>query len=86
MGQMDLLLAFERIVDLAKDSSLGDEFYQKADVYLGYVSDKLGISKRASIILALLADKCDDDNIQFSDFTEYLKCRILTLLRYTQEI
>lgn len=86
MGQMDLLLAFERIVDLAKDSSLGDEFYQKADVYLGYVSDKLGISKRASTILALLADKCDDDNIQFSDFTEYLKCRILTLLRYTQEI
>lgn len=86
MDQMDLLLAFERIVDLAKDSSLGDEFYQKADVYLGYVSDKLGITKRASVILALLADKCDDDRIQFSDFTEYLKCRILTLLRYTQEI
>lgn len=86
MEQMDLLLAFERIVDLAKDSSLDDEFYQKADVYLGYVSDKLGVSKRASTILALLADKCDDDRIQFSDFTEYLKCRILTLLRYTQEI
>ena len=86
MEQMDLLLAFERIVDLAKDSSLDDEFYQKADVYLGYVSYKLGISKRASTILALFADKCDDDHIQFSDFTEYLKCRILTLLRYTQEI
>lgn len=84
--QMDLLLAFEKVVDLAKDSALNEEFYEKADAYLGYVSDKLDISKRASVMLCLLADKCDDDHIQFSDFIEYLKCRILTLMRYTAEM
>lgn len=85
MEQMDLLQAFEMIVDKAKDSSLGEKFYQKADSYLGFVSDKLCISKRASAIMALFADRCYDTHIQFSDLIDYLDCRILTLLRYTTE-
>ena len=85
MEQMDLLQAFEMIVDKAKDSSLGEKFYQEADSYLGFVSDKLCISKRASAIMALFADRCDDTHIQFSDLIDYLDCRILTLLRYTTE-
>ena len=85
MEQMDLLQAFEMIVDKAKDSSLGEKFYQEADSYLGFVSDKLCISKRASAIMALFADRCYDTHIQFSDLIDYLDCRILTLLRYTTE-
>ena len=85
MEQMDLLQAFEMIVDKAKDSSLGEKFYQEADSYLGFVSDKLYISKRASAIMALFADRCYDTHIQFSDLIDYLDCRILTLLRYTTE-
>ena len=82
---MDLLQAFEIIVDKAKNSSLGEKFYQGADSYLGFVSDKLGISKRASAIIALFADRCDDNHIQFSDYTDFLNCRILSLLRYAKE-
>lgn len=85
VGQMDLLQAFEIIVEKAKGSSLGEEFYQKADPYLGFVSDKLCISKRASVLMALFADRCYDTHIRFSDLTEYLDCRILTLLRYSSE-
>ena len=44
MEQMDLLQAFEIIVDKAKNSSLGEKFYEEADSYLGFVSDKLDIS------------------------------------------
>lgn len=83
---MDLLQAFEIIVDKAKNSSLGEKFYEEADSYLGFVSDKLDISKRASAIMALFADRCDDSHIQFSDFTDFLGCRILSLLRYANEI
>lgn len=86
MDQMDLLQAFEIIVDKAKGSSLGEKFYQEADPYIGFVSDKLCISKRASAIMALFADRCDDNHIQFSDFTDFLGCRILSLLRYANEI
>lgn len=82
---IDLLQAFEIIVEKAKGSSLGEEFYQKVDPYLGFVSDKLCISKRASVIMALFADRCYDTQIRFSDLTEYLDCRILTLLRYSNE-
>ena len=85
MEQMDLLQAFEIIVDKAKNSSLGEKFYEEADSYLGFVSDKLDISKRASAIMALFADRCDDSHIQFSDFTDFLGCRILSLLRYSKE-
>ena len=66
MEQMDLLQAFEIIVDKAKNSSLGEKFYEEADSYLGFVSDKLDISKRASAIMALFADRCDD-NIRYHD-------------------
>ena len=44
LEQIDLLQAFEIIVDKAKGSSLGEKFYQEADAYLGFVSDKLCIS------------------------------------------
>ena len=83
--QMDLLQAFEIIVDLAKKSSLNEEFYQKADSYLCFVSEKLGVSKRASVIMSLFADKCNQ-HIRLSDYLSYLDCRILTLLRYSNEI
>lgn len=86
MEQMDLLQAFEIIVDKAKNSSLGEKFYEETDSYLGFVSDKLDISKRASAIMALFADRCDDNHIQFSDYTDFLGCRILSLLRYANEI
>lgn len=82
---IDLLQAIEIIVEKAKGSSLGEEFYQKAEPYLGFVSDKLCISKRASVIMALFADRCYDTHIRFSDLTEFLDCRILTLLRYSNE-
>ena len=85
MEQMDLLQAFEIIVDKAKNSSLGEKFYQEADSHLSFVSDKLGISKRASTIMALFADRYDDSHIQFSDYTDFLDCRILSLLRYAKE-
>ena len=32
--KMDLLMAVEKIVDLAKDSQLSKEFYRKADKYI----------------------------------------------------
>ena len=85
LEQMDLLQAFEKIVDMAKNSSLSEKFYQKADAYLGFVSEKLGISKRASVIMSLFADKCNN-RIRLSDYLSYLDCRILTLLRYLDEI
>ena len=47
MEQMDLLQAFEIIVDKAKNSSLGEKFYEETDSYLGFVCK--GESKRSDV-------------------------------------
>ena len=41
-----ILEAFEKIVDLAKDSNLDDIFIKNAQLYIKYASDKLGQSVR----------------------------------------
>lgn len=48
--QIDLLQAFEIIVEKAKGSSLGEEFYQKAEPYLGVTSKSVWIRHRSSLV------------------------------------
>ena len=80
LEQMDLLQAFEMIVDKAKDSALGEKFYQEAEPYLNFVAEKLGISKRASVIMSLFADRCDDNHLPCEKKTEKLVERQKCLL------
>ena len=82
---IDLLQAFEIIVEKAKGSSLGEEFYQKADPYLVFVSDKLCISSEQVLLWPSLPTGVMIPISGFSDLTEFLDCRILTLLRYSNE-
>ena len=39
--KMDLLTAMEQIVEKAKGSKLGAEFYREANIYIGYVAERL---------------------------------------------
>ena len=40
----NILEAFEHIVDMAKDTNLGPEFFENASVYIRYASRKLALS------------------------------------------
>ena len=39
--KMDLLTVMEQIVEKAKGSKLGAEFYREANIYIGYVAERL---------------------------------------------
>ena len=43
--KMDLLTAMEQIVEKAKGSTLGAEFYREGNIYIGYVAERLELTK-----------------------------------------
>ena len=84
--KVDLLSAVEHIVDKAKDSGLNAEFYRKTNRYIKYVSDKLGLTKEQSVMMALFIDNSEDSSISISDFGKFVGCRTTRILRYMNDI
>ena len=86
MKDMNLLEAMEHIVALAKGSELNDEFYNKADEYVCFIADKLQLSKRQSVMLALFVDKSDNRSILASDIAEFLQCTTIQIIKCMNDI
>lgn len=82
----DLLMAFEQIVEMAEDSQLSDEFYRKADKYINYVSAKLDLSQKQSVMLALFVNRSYEECIQMEELSKYVKCSTVRILRYMNDI
>jgi len=82
----DLLMAFEQIIEEAKDSQLSDEFYSEVDEYVKYVSTKLGLTKEQSVMLALFLNKSDESSILISEMAKYAGCSTIRIMRYTNDI
>ena len=82
----DLLMAFEQIVEMAEDSQLSDEFYRKADKYINYVSAKLDLTKKQSVILALFVNRSYEECIQMEELSKHVKCSTVRILRYMNDI
>ena len=83
---IDLLMAFEQIVEMAEDSQLSDEFYRKADKYIKYVSAKLDLTKKQSVMLALFVNRSYEECIQMEELSKYVKCPTVRILRYMNDI
>ena len=84
--KMDLLMAFEQIVEKAKDSQLSKEFYHKADKYIKYVSGELDLTKEQSVMMALFINRSDDCSIRISELSEDVKCSTVRIIRYMNDI
>jgi len=83
---IDLLMAFEQIVEMAEDSQLSDEFYRKADKYINYVSAKIDLTKKQSVMLALFVNRSYEECIQIEELSKYVKCSTVRILRYMNDI
>ena len=86
MKDMNLLEAMEHIVALAKGSELSDEFYNKADEYICFVAEKLQLSKRQCVMLALFVDKSDNRSILASDIAEFLQCTTIQIIKCMNDV
>ena len=85
-NSMNLIMAFEQIVMLAEDSALSKEFYKEATMYLKYVTKKLNITERQSVMLALFLENSEYTAVHIGNFAKYLKCKTISLLRYIPDV
>ena len=85
-SKMDMLLAVENIVELAKDSQLSPDFYEKASCYTKYLGTRLNLTKEQSVMMALFIDQSDDSRIEASDIAKYTGCRTARIIRYMNDI
>ena len=83
--EMTLLSAIEQIAISAKDSALCEKFYKQNTKQILYISQRLQISEREAVILAVLANFYNEWN-SISDLAHYVDCHRLYMLYYAAEL
>lgn len=83
--QKSMLEAFENIVELAEESALNDDFWEKASSSINYAARKLKLTNNQTVLLALLVDCSMDNCISLSDIVVRTGCRTTRLLRFISE-
>ena len=82
----NVLEAFEHIVELAKDTNLNTDCFDKASAYIRYASRKLKLSPMQTVLLALFVDRSEDNRIRISEIASYVGCRTTKILRLSSDI
>lgn len=82
----NVLEAFECIVELAQNSGLDKEFYEKTATHIRFASRKLRLTATQTVLLAQFVDRSESTRIYLSEIAEYTGCRTTRFLRLTDEI
>ncbi|MDR3271875.1 MAG: ATP-binding protein, partial [Flavobacteriaceae bacterium] len=85
-GKFNLLGHIEKIVELAKDSALSDEFFAKAKTHINFVKKTLQLNEMQTVLFTLFIDKATDSNILISDMADFLKCRPIRLFKHNADL
>ena len=86
-SELTLLSAINSIVTLAEDSELSNAFFEKAERFINYVSERQSISKMQAVLLALFIESSAAGNkSDFSDVARYLDCNNVQVLQYKGEV
>lgn len=86
-AELTLLSAINAIVTLAEDSRLGQSFFDKADRYVTYLSERQGITKIQAVFLALIVESSvSSKRSDLSYFAKYLDCNNVQVLLHKGEI
>lgn len=81
-----LLESFEYIVEMAEDSNLDSDFFERASEHIKYASQILNLSEMQTVMLALFVDRSEDNSIRISRIAAYIGCRTTRILRLSSEI
>ena len=85
--ELTLLSSVNIIVTLAEDSGLNAMFFEKADRFISYFSERQGITKIQAVLLALFIESSAAGNkSDFSDVARYLDCNSVQVLQYKGEV
>ena len=83
--EMTLLSSIEQIAISAKDSALCEKFYKQNAKQNLYIAQRLQISEREAVILAIMANFYNEWN-SISDLAHYVDCHRLHMLYYAAEL
>lgn len=83
--EITLLSSIEQIAISAKDSALCEKFYKQNTKQILYIAQRLQISEREAVILAVLANFYNEWN-SISDLAHYVDCHRLHMLYYAAEL
>ena len=85
--ELTLLSAINSIVTLAEDSELSTAFFEKADRFISYISERQDITNMQAVMLALFIESSAAGNkSDFSDVARYLNCNNVQVLQYMGEV
>lgn len=83
---MNVLEAFEQIVELSERSNLNQLFFERAAVSIRYASRKLKLTPMQTVLLALFVDRSENSMIRISDIAAFLGCRTTRMLQLFSEV
>ena len=85
--ELTLLSSVNIIVTLAENSELNAVFFEKADRFISYLSERQGITKMQAVLLSLFIESSAAGNkSDFSDVARYLDCNNVQVLQYKGEV
>ena len=85
--ELTMLSAVDLIVTLAEDSELSSLFFEEADRFITFLSERQGITKIQAVLLALFAESSASGNkSDFADVARYLDCNSVQVLQYKGEV
>ena len=83
---INLLDAFERVIEKAKDSELNENFFTECHFDIKYICEKLDISKIQAVLLSVFVGKSEDTHIRPSEIASFLEISTIKMLQYLDEI
>ena len=85
--QLTLLTAVKEIVTLAENSGLGCPFFEMAESYITYFSERQGISKMQTVLLAIFIESsAGNRKVSLADIAEFLDCKKVQVLQHKDEV
>lgn len=82
----NILNAMESILESAEDSELDELFLDTVNPLLDYLSERLELTKEQALFLTIFVNFCDYNSITLGQIADYLDCRTIRVMSYTQII
>ena len=83
--EITLLHAIERVVELAKDSKMSQEFMKKAKTEIQLLAESYGITERQAVLFCVCMEK-GPRRVDYHDLASYLDLNKISVLSYANDI
>ena len=79
-----IITAMNRVLELAEDSQLSDEFWEKCESPLEFLRRELGLTNIQIVVLAIMIEM--GEAVSWRRIGNYLNCSRLSIMVYSEEI